>query len=81
MNPWITSGIISSIKEKILLYEDWKKTVTNSNKCGDPECYTAYSRFHKILKHTIKQAKKLYMYKNSSQFMVTARKPGNLLMN
>ena len=63
MNPWITSGIISSIKEKILLYENWKKTVTNSNKCGDLECYTAYSKFRKILKHTIKQAKKLYMYK------------------
>ena len=35
VNPLITSGIISSIKEKILLYENWKKTVTNSNKCGD----------------------------------------------
>ena len=63
VNPWITSGIISSIKEKILLYENWKKTVTNSNKFGDLECYTAYSKFRKILKHTIKQAKKLYMYK------------------
>ena len=72
VNPWI----ISSIKEKILLYKNWKKTVTNSNKSGDPECYTAYSKFRKILKHTIKQAKKLYMYKNSSRFMVTARKPG-----
>ena len=58
MNPWITSGIIASIKEKILLYENWKKTVTKSN----TECYIAYSNFHKILKHTIKQAKKLYMY-------------------
>ena len=45
VNPWITSGIISSIKEKILLYQNWKKTVTNSNKFGDLECYTAYSKF------------------------------------
>ena len=54
VNPWITSGIISSIKEKILLYENWNKTVINSNKCGDLECYTAYIKFRKILKHTIK---------------------------
>ena len=78
VKPWITSGIIASIKEKILLYENWKKTVTKSNKGGDIECYIAYSKFCKILKHTIKQAKKLYIcIKNSSQFMVTARKPGN----
>ena len=55
-----TSGIIVSIKEKILLYENWKKTVIKSNK-GDPECYITYSKFRKILKHTIKQTKQLYI--------------------
>ena len=47
---------------KILLYKNWKKTVTKSNKGGDTECYISYSKFRKIIKHTIKQAKKLYMY-------------------
>ena len=63
INPWITSGIIESIKEKIARYEKWKKSITDDNQSGDTDLYTAYANFRKILKHTIKQAKKLHLYK------------------
>ena len=65
VNPWITSGIIASIKEKILLYKIGRKPLLKVTKVVIQNGILpyAYSKFRKILKHTIKQAKKLYMYK------------------
>ena len=79
INPWITSGIIESIREKILLYEKWKKSITNDNITGNTDLYTAYSDFRKILKHTIKQAKKLHMYKKFQTVQGDCKKTWRLI--
>ena len=73
VNPWITSGIIASIKTKEFLYHKWKKTVStskrennsNTNKVvgGDLNHYHAYKEFRKKLKGTIGHAKQLYTFK------------------
>ena len=63
VNPWITTGIITSIEEKSKLYNKWKKSVTRTHVTGDLELYTAYKNFRKKLKNVITQAKKLYTYK------------------
>ena len=38
-NPWITPGIISSIKKKHFYYKQWKKTVSKKDKVGSFELY------------------------------------------
>ncbi len=60
VNPWITPGIIASVKTKCDLYEAWKNTISEENKEGDENLYTAYSNFRRKLKYTIKLAKKIY---------------------
>ena len=62
VNPWITAGIITSIEEKINLYDKWKETVTKTDVAGDITLYTAYSDFRRKLKNLITQAKRLYTY-------------------
>ena len=63
VNPWITSGIIASIKKKEFLYRKWKKSVDKKNKDGDLNSYSAYKEFRKKLKGIIAHAKKLHYYR------------------
>jgi len=58
INPWITSGIIASIKRKGFLYKQWKKTVTKHAKEGDLSVYTKYKNYRRNLKYIISNAKK-----------------------
>ena len=63
-NPWITSGIIISIKKKDLLYKNWvKSTKKLKNKAGDPLLYANFKEFRKVLKCTIQHAKRMYQIK------------------
>ena len=39
VNPWITPGIIASVKTKQYLYENWKKSVTETVVLGDHDLY------------------------------------------
>ena len=60
MNPWITPGIIKSVKEKNVLYKKWKKTTSKTNKAGNHDLYLKYANFRKTLRNAIKFAKKHY---------------------
>ena len=60
LNPWITAGIITSINQKIELYELWVKFKSHDLPDGDPEKYIKYKDHRKVLKNTIKLAKKLH---------------------
>ena len=59
-NPWITPGIIASVKTKEFHYKQWKKSVDKNNLLGDADLYLAYSNFRRKLKHVIRSAKRLY---------------------
>ena len=59
-NPWITSGIIASVKNKAVLYDKWKKTISKNIKGGDQSLYLDYKTFRKKLKGLINTAKRLY---------------------
>ena len=60
VNPWITSGIINSITEKQKLYKSWAGSKSQKNPEGDPDKYAKYKDHRKILKKTIKLAKKAH---------------------
>ena len=59
-NPWITPGIIASVKKKEFHYKQWKKSIDKDNLLGDSTLYLIYSDFRRKLKHVIRSAKKLY---------------------
>ena len=53
-NPWITKGIINSIRKRDKLYKIWKKTVTKICKSGDPRKYVEYRKYRNNLSRVIK---------------------------
>ena len=57
VNPWITPGIIASVRKKHLYYKLWKKTQTKSNLEGDNAFHLRFKSYRKYLKKVIKQAK------------------------
>ena len=59
-NPWITGGIVRSIKEKNRLYKKWKKSTSKRNKAGSHELYLKYTNFRRKVRDCIKFAKKRY---------------------
>ena len=61
-NPWITAGLIKSITYKDKLYKNWKKSISNKIKNGDPVKYEAYKAYRKCLCKIIRSAKKKYYY-------------------
>ena len=61
-NPWITNGIITSVKQKHLLYKVWKKSKTKDNKSGNIDDYIKYQKYRKTLKCSIKYVKKKYYH-------------------
>ena len=62
-NPWITPGIITSVKKKHDLYTQWRNSVSNDNKLGCSELYESYKNYRKHLKGIIKAAKRNYYSK------------------
>ena len=60
LNPWITGGIIASVHKKCYLYTIWKRTCNKRTPLGIEALYTAYKNHRKILRSTIKSAKKAY---------------------
>lgn len=66
-NPWITPGLIRSMKKKDELYKIWKKSLKKKNLSCDSslELYENYKSYRKSLKELIKLAKQNYYF---SQF-------------
>ena len=60
VNPWITPGLINSIKTKNRLYKKWKKSVKKNNKDGNFNLYCKYKAHRSKLKYLIKMAKNKY---------------------
>ena len=78
-NPWITTGIITSVLEKIRLYEDWTKSKSNFLPDGEPVKYNAYKEHRKILCWTIKLAKKSYYGRKFEKFKTDPKKTWGLI--
>ena len=63
VNPWITDGLIISIRKKDELYKDWKKTTSAKKPNGNPIYHQKYRDYRRTLKHTITAAKKKFYHK------------------
>ena len=59
INPWITNGILNSIKYKDFLYKKWKKNNLVEN---DDRLKSNFKLFEIELKSTIKEAKRMYYF-------------------
>ena len=79
VNPWITPGIIASVKTKQHLYENWKKSVTENDKLGDHDLYLKYSDFRRSLKYIIRSAKHKYYGHKFSKFNGNMKKTWQLI--
>ena len=66
-NPWITQGILKSIRRRDKLYRAWKKTVTKICSCGDPRKHEEYRKYRNNLSHIIFCRKKSYYENQFSQ--------------
>ena len=78
-NPWITSGIVTSIIEKIKLYDAWTKSKSIILPDGDPTKYNSYKEHRKILCKTIKLAKKSYYGQKFEKCKTDPRKTWGLI--
>ena len=78
-NPWISLGIITSVIEKMRLYQDWTKSKSNSLPEGDAVKYTAYKEHRQILCKTIKLAKKTYYGKKFEKYKTDPKKIWGLI--
>ena len=78
-NPWITSGIVTSVIEKISLYQEWIKSKTNLLPEGEPVKYEQYKEHRKILCKTIKLAKKSYYGRKFDKFKTDPKKIWSLI--
>ena len=79
INPWITTGIITSVNKKNYLYDCWNKTRSRSNTGGDHDAYLKYKEFRKKLKLTIKHAKKMYYSNKFNQVKGNMKKTWELI--
>ena len=79
VNPWITPGIIASVKTKQYLYENWKKSVSETDKLGDHDLYLKYSDFRRMLKYIIRCAKHKYYGNKFNKFNGNMRKTWQLI--
>ena len=60
VNPWITNGIINSVKHKRTLYNNWRKTKSKKLPDGDPTVHKTFTDYRRNLKHIIRDAKSNY---------------------
>ena len=79
VNPWITPGIIASVKKKEFHYKQWKKSINTLNLLGDFELYTIYTNFRRELKNIIRSAKKSYYCKKFSKVSGNMKKTWALI--
>ena len=79
-NPWITQGIIKSIRHRDKLYRAWKKTITKICNCGDPRKHEEYRKYRNNLSHLIFSRKKLY-YENQFNHQINNKKGTWKLIN
>ena len=96
-NPWITSGLVTSMKTKDKLYQSWKKSqkkkctaLTKSElrkDCVCPTCstisacYLEYKAHRKSLKHLIDQAKKKHYKGKISECTGDSKKTWEIINN
>ena len=67
VNPWITDGIVASVKTKSTMYKTWQKSKKPSNPEGDIVLYTKFNSYRKELKRIIKAAKSKYYCKKINE--------------
>ena len=79
VNPWITPGIIASVKKKEFYYKQWKKSTNKTNLMGEVELYNIYSNFRGALKHIIKAAKRKHYCKQFSRVSGNIKKTWGLI--
>ena len=79
VNPWITPGIIASVKTKQYLYENWKKSETETDKLGNYDLYFKYSDFRRKLKFIIRCAKHKYYGNKFEKYNGNMRKTWQLI--
>ena len=96
-NPWITTGLITSIRTKDKLYDLWKKS--QKKKCTAPApttqrencdchtcttittCYLEYKAHRKTLKHLIDQSKRKYYGGKISECAGDSKKTWEIINN
>ena len=78
-NPWITIGLVQSIKTKHCLYKSWKRTVSHKNLEGDVDKLVKYRSYNKHLKKLIKHAKYSYCFKKFENCNGNMKKTWNLI--
>ena len=59
-NPWITPGLLNSIKTKGIHYKNWRSSKTTKNTEGDPSLYQRYKAYRGKLNYTKHLAKTKY---------------------
>jgi hypothetical protein len=78
-NPWITNGIIASVKQKNHLYKKWRRTTTKNDQRGDHNMYETYKQFRKTLKSVIVQAKKSHYLRKFNKVIGNSKKTWELI--
>lgn len=78
-NPWITQGLINSIKTNECLYKSWKKSFTKKSPKGNRALYEKYSIFRKNLRKLIKSAKAKFYCKKISENKGNPKKTWQIL--
>ena len=79
-NPWITNGIIVSVKRKELYYREWKRSTHKAkNKTGNIKLYERYKSLRKKLNVSIKMAKKNYYSKRFNNVEGNIKKTWELI--
>ena len=66
VNPWITPGIIASVRKKHFYYRLWKKTQNKNDLEGNNTFYIRFKSYRKYLKKLIKHAKNNFYCKKFS---------------
>ena len=79
VNPWITPGIIASIKKKHMYYKLWKKTQTKNDFNGNVDLYNKFKCYRKYLKKLIKLAKKNFYSKKFNSVQGDMKKTWSLI--
>ena len=79
INPWISNGIIASVKKKQLYYKNWKKSCSKTNLHGDNGLYLKYKGSRQGLRKTIKAAKKSYYHKKFDMVKGNIKKTWELI--
>ena len=79
VNPWITPGIIASVKKKEYHYKQWKKSINKANLLGDIELYDIFTKFRRELKYVIRIAKRKHYCKQFSKVTGNMKKTWALI--